>query len=251
MAANGRVKRPVPERTEPDRDWRNALDASAGKNGVNGASHAPAPAPERREASYDAVNDAYRVIDEYLRQGQRMAERVWLPMIADAAPMADFGRIFERFMRSAGEMGTAWLEMMGQWSTPPRPTEIPRGGAGPFSAGRSPERSAPPAQPDRAGKARGGGGVSVQVESRRRFEIRVDLFDSDDAGGLEIKELVGARSAKDRITGVSVESKPGARKATVRVKVPDGQRPGLYNGMLLDQTSHQPRGTVSLRLFDR
>jgi diaminopimelate decarboxylase len=52
------------------------------------ASSEPRPGedgPEPRDAAYRALNDAYRLVDEYLRQGQKMAENIWLPSAASGA----------------------------------------------------------------------------------------------------------------------------------------------------------------------
>ena len=248
MAQSDRVKRPVPERVDPDRGWRNAVGAPApsGPEGP-GPGHVPQPA-QGREASYEAVNDAYRVIDDYLRQGQRMAEKVWLPAMGDGGPLNDFGRLFERFMRSAGDMGTAWLEMMGQWSSPPARTEGARGGAGPFSAGRSHVPAPAAGGGERPAQSTAATGLSVQVESKRAFQIWVDLLDPTDTRDLELKELASTDRALPPIVDVRFAREPDGRRVTVQVRVPDGQPPGVYNGMLLERGTHRPRGTISLSL---
>lgn len=252
MGQSHRVKRPMPERTDPDRGWRNALGARQ-ENGAAGAGGSPegqVPQPtEGREASYDAINDAYRVIDEYLRQGQRMAEKIWLPAMGENGPINDLGRVFERFMRSAGDMGTAWLEMMGKWSSPPIRRENAQGGAGPFSAGRPhPSRHYSDEGVNPAAQATPVAGVSVHVESTRGFQIWVDLFDPNDPGDLELKELVAADGSLPSIADVRFEREPANKRVVVRVVVPDGHPPGVYNGMLIARGTHRPRGTISLSL---
>jgi hypothetical protein len=252
MARRQRVKRPVPERTEPDRSWRGAFGASPDASrppSQASSAHTDPSAPDRKEASYEAINDAYRVIDDYLRQGQRMAEQFWLPAMGSNGPMNQFGPLFERFMRSAGDMGTAWVEMMSQWSSPPRGIEVAQGTAGPFGAGKTTRHSERDFQegPPRDRPATSTG-VSVQVESARKFQISVDLLDASEPGDLEIHELVASDRALSPIADVTIEKDASGRRVTVRVRVPKTQPPGVYNGMLLERGTHRPRGTVSLSL---
>src|SRR5580704_15258439 len=86
VTQSGRIKRPVPKRIDPDRSWKSVLGGvEPGTPSSNGGpSQGSAPRTvDGREPSYDAVNDAYRVIDDYLRQGQRVAERIWMPAAAE------------------------------------------------------------------------------------------------------------------------------------------------------------------------
>src|SRR4051812_33851888 len=97
-----RKKRPPVERTDPVRIWQakenpESRGDRAGERPDGGrASPFASDAPDGREASYKAVNEAYRLIDEYVRQGQKMAEDLWLP-----AQKADDGGAAAplRFMR--------------------------------------------------------------------------------------------------------------------------------------------------------
>jgi hypothetical protein len=189
------------------------------------------------------------VIDEYLRQGQRMAEQFWLPAMGSNSPMNPFGPLFEQFMRSAGDLGTAWFEIMSQWSSPSRRIEVARGAAGPFGAGKTAQHSEPAFHGAGVGDRPGmGAGVSVQVESARKFQIWVDLLDASEPGDLEIHELIASDRALSPIADVRLESDASGRRVTVRVRVPEAQPPGVYNGILLERGTHRPRGTVSLSL---
>ncbi|APR81142.1 Hypothetical protein A7982_06489 [Minicystis rosea] len=78
-----RIKRPEPERTQPIRNW-------AGAFGTPGAAETPPPGVPFRGPPFQGspqdpvsrgVEAGYRVIDEYLRQGQAVARAVWSPFI--------------------------------------------------------------------------------------------------------------------------------------------------------------------------
>ena len=78
-----RIKRPEPERTQPIRNW-------AGAFGPPGEGSPPPPgvpfrgppfAGPPRDPVSRGVEAGYRVIDEYLRQGQSVARAMWSPFI--------------------------------------------------------------------------------------------------------------------------------------------------------------------------
>jgi len=242
------VKRPVPTRVEPDRAYSGVFGARPdSKVGAETRANGDARAPkvDGRAASYEAVNGAYRVIDEYLRQGQRFAEQVWLPNGA-AAPAEQVGKLLERFVRSAGDMGSAWLEMMGQWSTPgERASQAPRGGAGPFSAGRSAREGAHRAPPPvhESVPTR----LAVSVEASRAFEVSVDLAGPIEPGDIEVGPLVSKSGKSTARRPVPIDAEASDRLA-IRIRVPGGHPPGVYEAALLDRRTKQRRGTVSLTL---
>jgi hypothetical protein len=192
------------------------------------------------------VNGAYRVIDEYLRQGQRMAEQFWLPAGDAGTPMDNVGKVFERFVRSASEMGTAWMEMMGQWGGPAeRRGESPRGVAGPFTAGEprtnghavvpAPSASAPPA-------------LGVSVEASRKFRVQVELAGPVAAAEVEISRLVAKEPGGRPLRGVRLDAGTSGAGVTLKIRVPAGQPAGEYRGVLLDRRTGEPRGIVLLTL---
>ena len=242
MAQRKRVKRPVPTRVEPERAWNGVFGArpaaKAAETKTNGEARARAPgrAPEKadgRAASYEAVNGAYRVIDEYLRQGQRFAEQV--------------GRLLERFVRSAGDMGSAWVEMMGQWRSPyERASEAPRGGAGPFSAGRSARSGAHATEPP-VGRETAANRLVVSVEASRAFEISVDVAGTIEPGDVEVGPIASTNGKPTAPGRIRIDAQATDRLA-IRIRVPRGQPPGAYEFALLDRRTKQRRGTVSLTL---
>jgi hypothetical protein len=247
-----RVRRPVPSRTDPDRRWRGVFGTpkTQPENGNSRASAGPdsQAANGARAASYEAVNNAYRVIDEYLRQGQRMAEQFWLPSGGGTGPMGsmqDAGRVFERFLRSAGDMGAAWLEMMSRWSSPTERDDAPAGKASPFTAGK--QAPGHQARADPQGSS-GASGLSVSVESSRKFQIWVDLHGQGQRTDLELRELTALDRSVPAITDIRLEAGSAEGQLTIRVRVPEGQPAGVYNGLLIGRGNHRPGGTVSLSL---
>lgn len=272
-----RRTRPEPERTEPKRAFRTAPNgARPSRNGAGGSNGAAAssngaatssngagstspngavPPPgaasgseSTRSSASRALNDAYRLVDEYLRQGQEMAENIWMPFGGGGMPGWPSPGAPERFMRSLGDMTLAWIEVVQQWTStqaaPPRP---PSGSAGPFDTGNGAERKAAAPAPNAAvappePSARRELGVSV--EAKGRVDVSVDVAEGAAASELEAGWLAPAKGKAAAITDVSLRF--DGKKLVVRIVVPDGQPRGTYNGLLLDAHTLKPRGTVSL-----
>lgn len=263
MSQKKRVKRPEIPRAEPRRSVAGAFGdtkseaepAAAAKNGAhaangastngahaaNGASTNGAGGPgwaEARDASYEAINNGYRVIDEYMRQGQRLAEEFWLPSPDAKGVGTEFSRMMDRFLRSAGDMGSAWLEMMTQWTqAPARDAGGPRGTAGPFSAGSA------GAAPPYAASVPGAPPLSITVESSKKVRLSVDARAL--VPGVEVHALVSAAPEAKPITTARLVQDP-AGGLSLEVVVPDDQPAGAYHGVLVDPRTQRPTGTLTL-----
>ncbi len=68
-------------------------------------------------AAYEALNASYRVMDEYMRVGQRVAEQVWMPWLR---PFVDSSSPFvppEPWVRTYRDATMMWLGMAQQWTS--------------------------------------------------------------------------------------------------------------------------------------
>jgi hypothetical protein len=266
MSQSKRAKRPKIERAAPRRNFAGAFagakNGAADKNGVpkpngaNGAHANPTKNPEwteARDASYEAINNGYRVIDEYMRQGQRLAEEFWLPSPDERSVGSDFTRMMERFLRSAGDMGGAWLEMMTEWSQAPgRDVGGPRGTAGPFSAGSvsgtvtGTEKGANGVAAPASGPAEASTSLSIVVESSRK--VRLSVESRALSPGVVVHSLVCSNPEVRPITSAAIGEGPSGG-AALHVVVPDDQPAGVYYGVLVDTGTGRPAGTVTLTVL--
>jgi hypothetical protein len=249
MQRKKRRKRPPVARTEPDRSFAGWVKPGPPREGP-GAGRPAEPEPEEsgppngRDRTYQAINGAYRLIDEYLRQGQKMAEELWLPAEASGRTQGAFDAPM-RFMRAMGDMTMAWMEVMQQW---PGGSAQPQGSgvAGPFTAGRPPP--APPAGPaERAASPSATRPLRVSVNATVPVEVSVHLADGTDLSDLVASELRTFGGDPASIRSVVVEATgPRGEPPVLRIAVPPGQAAGTYSGLLVSRASQQPRGTISL-----
>jgi hypothetical protein len=184
------------------------------------------------------VNNAYRVIDEYMRQGQKLAEGFWLPATRSNGAVSDFSRVLERFFRSAGDMGMAWIEMMSELSRPTRSDAAPQGTAGPFSFDEPEERVESEPTNERSPP------FTIVVSSSKRVRVSVDTFGS--LVDVDVCPLISTDRTLPPIAAVDIEVESGTSRPTLTVTVPDDQPKGTYHGVLLDRTAGRPGGTITL-----
>jgi hypothetical protein len=194
------------------------------------------------------VDLGYRVIEEYMRQGQDFARSMWSPSgTLDPATM-DPRRLTERMFQYASDLAATWLEFVqatmagapasGSGAPAPRPPTM-----GGFDIHR-PAPEGPPAPPGESKDLL----VSVDVSATQRVEVSVDLRPAA-ATTLAVHDLRAAEAGAPRIAGVTVERQADERWL-VRVVVPDGQPAGTYSGLIVDRETNLPKGTLAVRVYE-
>lgn len=207
----------------------------------------------------------YRVMEEYLRQGQNMARAVGLPFSGGAPADDGLQSRMGAMVRSFSDFASLWMDLMGRvgaggfgasapGTTPPVGTAGPfPAGGGPGAAGASravaperpvaPEPHVPPEPQAVAPLA-----LTLDLQSARRIEVWVDLRPRSSGLSLVVHDLRASEPDKPRLTGVTLEGLPDEERVTLRIQVPDDHPPGVYSGVILDARTSLPRGTLSVRI---
>ena len=259
-----RISRPEPQRTMPRRGWSN-LFGPIGEPGApagTGATGRAAAEPGEDRAS-DTVSRAvelgYRVIDDYVRQGQKAAQRLssrsWSPETA----LRDTQDFTARLTHHASDMVALWLDLLdsanltGSWRTAasswPGAAGMPFGDAA--SPNDAPPQAAPPttaSAPQPAGGPAGRTRIAVELASERPAEVTVDLRSEDTVRPLVVHSLRAVEPEKPRITAVSIEPATAHAPARLRIRIPSDQPPGTYNALVIDEETSRPAGSISVRI---
>jgi hypothetical protein len=303
MDSNERVKRPEPQRTQPIRNWWTLF----GPPGSMPPSGPGMPMPgmpgmpgARPSAPGDAVSQGvqmgYRVIEEYMRQGQNAARSFGMPYgpgampgmpggmpgmpggmpggampgmpgMPGGMPGMPGGAQMETLFRSFSDFMGMWMQVMGR-GMPGAPDAAPRatgpaqasGVAGPFAMPDEPATPAPQPQPASAPMPRPHAPASVaqpseaqvaltlELESPRRTEVSFDLRPRSLGLPLVVHDLRAPEADKPRISGVVLETVPDEERLILRLRIPAEQPPGIYSGIILDERTSLPRGTLTVRL---
>jgi len=276
VAEDRRKKRPDLDRVGPIRDFSTIFGPPNGHQ--NGRPHAPSDpgAPPRPEGVGRGVNLGYQVIDDYIRQGQEFARAMSGAGMPSGAPFAPWGEMSDprsmggRLIQIAAEFANVWMDMVQvtasrgvdrQRTEPPSGVpgfdinKAPPAPASPAPSAAAPAakaRSAPPDSPgDDAGATTWRLPVTLQVESKRRVQIAVDVKPASASAGLTAHALRAIDPALPRIDGVGIERLQGEDGLLVRLEVPDDQPVGVYSGIIVDEKTNLPRGTICVRVLEQ
>lgn len=267
-APRARITRPEPERTMPRRAWANLFGTTSDPGGFDGASSRLTADEAGGEHASDSVSRAvelgYRVIDEYVRQGQKAAQRLssrsWSPETA----LRDTQDFTARVTRHASDLVALWIDLLDSanmtgawrstthpWTQPFRPAtdEAPHDRSDATSRNGAPGPTFPAAARATA-PAGGRTRIAVVVASERPAEVIVDLRSEDTTRPLVVHALRAVEPEKPRIDGTTFEPATPHAPARLRIRVPAGQPAGTYNALVIDEETSRPAGSVSVRLGD-
>jgi hypothetical protein len=255
MSDAERFKRPDLERHEPVRRW-------TGVFGVPPGPHAPVngPLPPNGESVGRGVDAGYRVLEDYLRQGQSFART-----IAGTRPFGSAAvggpQVLEQLARTTLDWFASWFDYMQAMgrvgsdapvhSTPPR--EV---GGFDIDGDRAPAPRTPPAPASSRTPTNGFAAheahaplISIDVTSRQRTEVTLDLKPTPAATRLVAHALRAADPDLPRIEHVALEACTNDNRLFVRIAIPDAQPAAMYTGLIIDETTQLPRGTLAVRVF--
>jgi hypothetical protein len=133
-------------------------------------------------------------------------------------------------------MMSFWLELMARLA----------GSVAPAGSGAATVPPAGVTPPDREPRTRGAARVSVEVTSDRPITVTLDLRAHDGRSRLHADRLHARDAGGPHLTGVEIEVRPDTDQVIVRVRVDPGQPAGQYDGVIVDDGSSLPCGTISV-----
>jgi len=226
MSTKDRVTRPEPERTHPVRSWSTLFGAPERDGG-------------RDDVVSRSVDLAYRVVDEYVRQGQKTAQRLSERSYAPEAMARDVQDLTTRMAQYASDFMGLWFELIDMATRGPgaRPAAPQAEPAGP-----------PPAAENGAAPAATSAGVRLEVASAQPAEVHLDLRPEAASARLVVHALRAVDPEKPRLTDVVLVPATPNEPVRLRIRVPDDQPAGVYTGLLIDERTSQRVGTLSVRI---
>ncbi|MDX1500796.1 MAG: hypothetical protein R3325_00425 [Thermoanaerobaculia bacterium] len=259
-----------PLREGPIRSWWNLLRGpqqpprpAAGSRGA-GNGDGGAGAESFSDAVDRGVRLGYEVIDDQIRQGQRVAEELNARNYGVQSMNRDMQEIVTRSARYYMDMASLFMDFMTRL---PSALGTPPGAGMPGGAGESPanggwgaaaaaaapwlpaqDPATPPASPQAKEPQTPRTPVDLRVVAKRPVTVRLDLDPVDPAARLTLPTLICADPESPPITGIRFEPADGESAAAFSVEVPDEQPPGVYSGVVFEAGSGEKCGTLTLRL---
>jgi hypothetical protein len=90
--------------------------------------------------------------------------------------------------------------------------------------------------------------VRIEVVSSQPTEVSVDLRPQAAGSHLIAHSLRSVEPDAPRLDDVSIVGDDPEGPLVARIRVPDGHPCGTYNGLILDETTNRPVGTLSVRV---
>jgi hypothetical protein len=234
------LHREDPQRTEPLRQWSTLYRSPDSGSAPDAAG--PPPEPEQGETWNDVVAEGvavgYRVLEEQLRQGQRVAEQIGDASYGPAAMTGDVREATERMVRYSADLVALWLDFVNATFGN---GDLLRA----FSAGWPPAAGTAAPMPAAAPPA-----VSIEIASRRPLRVSLDLKPGATARPLAAHPLRALEADTPALAELTFERGGDGGSLALRIRVPEAQPAGIYTGVVVDRGTGEPLGTVTARLSD-
>src|SRR4051812_12866934 len=205
MSSSSRITRPHPTRSEPIRGFAASPPPAA-------TSGTPGKAPKAvGEAVAEAVDLGYRVLDEYLRQGQNAARRFGVrPERAEAA-VDDMQALATRMARYTSDFLGVWAQFV--------EVALSAGGLG-AAVGAPPSSNGHAAKPPPANGVPARPTVAVRIASVQPAEVSTEIAPDMVGRPLTVQDLRSADPAAPPMGGVRLEPATATEPARLLVTVP-------------------------------
>jgi hypothetical protein len=263
MATN-RTRREDPARTEPYRQWENLMksgnhpDASNGgaqpgsadSGATNGADwHEQAADREPNGAAThtidqtisDAVKLGYKIIEEQIDQGKRVAASLSGQTYSTNAISADTADFVKRLMRFYTDIGSSCFEFIETLSrnasTQPAHEESHR---------EPPNQSGPGSHAPPGNHVPSTHNVPVEITSDVPTRVTVNLSGPVRYGRLGVQVLLALDMSSPPLHDVEFKKEQSQALPTLVIRIPKGQPEGRYTGTIIDFETNHPQGTLTI-----
>jgi hypothetical protein len=239
LSRRERIHRPDPVRTAPLRSFSNLYrrpDASNGhvtRDDRDSAEQASTAAG--RGPLADGVELAYRVIERYVSEGRRTAEQFNSQPYSLLSAGDGVQELVERMIQLQTEMLPLWLDAMRSMM-----------GADASAASYAPGLR-PKAATNGAAKS-SSSAVSIELISTRPVRVSLELREHSETMPLVSLGLRAVDPDRPMLTDISFVPGDNGEGRRLRIRIPDGQPPGVYSGVIVNRDTGETRGTLGVRL---
>jgi len=240
-----RFRREDPVRTSPIRNWSTLNRRSnGGPVPVRDSSTEPTftERPEQDRSQSDpvshGVNLGYRVIEDYLRQGQRIAQQVNNRSYNPEAIGNDIRKMVERLARYYTDLGALWGDLVNSLVANP---EFMNNLLRPF-------QSPPPPPTTNGASANGTTAITLEVISTRPTQLTLDLHPHSEKLPLTTHGLRAVDAEKLPLTDITFAPSVDHGPIFLRIRIPDVQPPDVYSGLIVDKATNLPKGSLIVKV---
>jgi hypothetical protein len=238
-----RHRRPEPAHTRPIRSGAAGKKTSQ-KSAPSGQAEAPPVDAVSRESEVhqlvaDAVQLGYDVIGENLRQGRAAADRFSAGSYGLDHAKDDVGELSKRLVQLARDLGTVWFDLLAAVVRDPNLREALK--PKPIPTKDPPPRDEAP--------ARSPASVGCQVNGNDNASASpFFLSQPEGPARLSVAGLYSPDRSLSPITKIAFLASDDRSSIIAVITVPADQPAGLYSGVVCDDETHAPLGTLTVRV---
>lgn len=248
---NERLRRQDPARTGPIRNATTYLRDSRSWGGRTPGSTRP-DAQKHTQGSTGSVDDVvtrgvklgYKVIEDYLRQGQHTAAQTRkVSEKKESSKVGEREEILESVLRFYKDMTDLWIDGVGGIVRNPAFTSW-LNGAVQRNGAAAPSREKEPGSVNGAD-----GALAIEIVSKRRTQVTLDLRPYPGRYTPLVCALHAPNPKIPPLTKIAFRLDQRSRSPILQLKVPGRQPAALYTGVVIDKHTHEPRGTLCVRVL--
>jgi hypothetical protein len=249
MAKRERLRRQDPKRMRPIRNATNYLrDSHSWPNEPQGAGR---QSDRRKESGSledvvtDGVKLGYKVIENYLRQGQRTAEWIRNTAQEQGSKGGNTEELLEGVLRLYKDMTDIWIDAVAiivrspaflTWLTG---AEERTNGSGPPQK----EHEQPIPADGAATK------LTIEILSAKRAQVTLNLGRTPTRYTPLVHALYASDPSIPPLTGISFRLERKSMVPILRLKIPAKQPAGTYTGVIVDGQTNEPKGTLYIHVL--
>jgi hypothetical protein len=214
--------------------------------------HDPTGAEERPngERSWEnvvshGVHLGYKIIEEQIQQGRRVAQAVKDQSHAAGATGNDLPEVAERLLRFYTDLGALCFDLIENLARSP----VLNGEAFRGAKGESADRAGGAAEGAGTGAARSS--LSVEVIATCPTQVSLDLRGTMNGSSPSVHALHALDADKPPLRDIRFDLDTAHAFPSVRIVIPPGQPPDTYTGAVIDRGSNLPLGTLCVRIGER
>jgi hypothetical protein len=227
-----RLRRTDPPRTDPIRDWEQlfrrpdptASDVNGAGNGADAQQQNGANGHAWDDAVTHAVKLGYRIVEDQIDQGKRVAEQLSERSYTSNSVGGDVSEFLRRLLQFYTDMGASCFEFIDSLT---RSSEFTDNVLDWVDEGLSGTAAADAGD---AGRQHAHRQIAIDIQSDRPARVH------------------GLEASNPPLTDIEFVYEDDASEPVLRIRVPDGQPADTYTGVVVDTSTNQPRGTLSVRI---
>jgi hypothetical protein len=239
MSASDRFHRDKPTRIEPVRNFSGLYkwsESDTSSNGFTGSTTSNNVVSDGQENSRDeGVGLAYRVIEKHINDGKKNAG-LFNGQPYNIRPITDgFQELLEKTLRYQSELLPLWLEALSS-AVRFEPGRVTYPGA---SAGRSESKDA---------QTNGTKAISIEMSSTRPVQVSIDLRENSEMLPLITLGLRAVDEHKPPLNDITFVPDGTRGAIKLKISIPDNHPPDTYSGVIVNRSTGEMLGTLSVRI---